>query len=111
MAATVGNGDRVEIVMVEQSAHRGLPSGTSSVDTDPIEVHPRACFRCCTNPGYAVRKYGIFQIFPGDVVKLFAAMIRSHPVCLNDDAPVVGEGLSCGVAAEFFRCESAVRSS
>ena len=110
VAAAVGDGDVVEVVMIEQGAHGVLAAGTAAVDADAGEVHPGACFGGGFDPELAVGKAGILEVFPADIVEGLAAMIGAHAVEFDDDEAEFGEDVVIEQAAEILGGEGAVRS-
>src|SRR6185503_17016430 len=69
VAAAVGDGDLVEVVVVDQRPHRILPAGAAAVDADAAEVHPRPRFGGGLDPELAVGETGIGEVLPAHVVE------------------------------------------
>ena len=92
VAAAVGHAHGVDLREIKQRAHRVLPTGAAAVDADAREIHPWARGRRGAQPCHVVRKAGVLQVLPADVVELLAAPVGAHAVHLHHHEAVVGHG-------------------
>ena len=110
VAAAVGDGDVIKVVVIEQRAHRTLSASTAAVDTHATEIHPRACLRGIFDPQLAIWEAGVLQVLPAHVVKGFATMIGAHAVELDDDEAEFGNRVMPEQPAELLRGEGGMWS-
>ena len=110
MTSAVGDGDIVEIPEGKERAERTLAPGASAVDSNPIEVHPRAFGGRGFHPGDAVRKSRVSEVFPGHVMKGFGPPVGAHAVDLDHDETKIGDVAHSPSTRERLRDEVIVWS-
>ena len=85
MAATVGDGCRIEVMVGDEGPQRVLPAGAAAVDADAREIHPGPRRRRRPDPGDPVGEAGVAEVLVADVVKGLAPVGCPHAVGLDDD--------------------------
>src|SRR5205823_5978632 len=91
VTATARDSDLVELRMEEQSAGRVLPARRAAVDADASDVVERILLGDRLMPQDAVRKAGVLEVLPADIVKGLRAVGGPHAVDLHDDEAEVSK--------------------
>ena len=85
VASTVGDGDMIEIVVRDQSAHGVLATGRTAEDADARKVHPRAGLGRGFDPEDSVREASVADVLPTDIVEGFGSVGGAHAIDLDND--------------------------
>src|SRR5688572_23588047 len=91
MAAARGNSDFVEFRMKEDRAGGVLPACGVAIDSHARNIVIRVFRSDGLVPKNAIRKSGVLEIFPADVMKCLGTIRRAHAVHLYGDEPKVSQ--------------------
>src|SRR5690349_12521043 len=96
--------------MKQQSTERVLPSGRTAVDPDSRDVVPGIPGGNGLVPKDSIRKAGITEVLPRNVVKSLRTIRGPHPIDLHDDKTNLSLGHHARVSQKRFRNERTLRS-